>query len=787
MKQFCLLTLLFFYTIVFYSQNYFLKGYTFNEQNEPIEGVTCVLRGVSDSLYVKADISSPDGSFDFVNVPSGNYSLSFQHMAYEKESYTIDINNANTELPPFILLSISKQLNEVVVSGERPAVKAVGGKLVYDIPQLMKDKSVSTAFETLQNVPSMTGIGDDLKLVGSSEYTILIDGQATSMSKEQVISMLKSMPVSRVSNVEIMYSAPPQYNVRGAAINIIFKEQNAHTPTIQGEGNLEYKQAFYARYGLRGNLLYTKSSFNADLTLGVSDSKGWGENDMYARHQFDGQGYDITQQNKFRSRNKDLDIRLGMGYAFSNKDKLKFVYVGNINNNKSTPRSNTVFLEDSHLYSDVDSRSNVTGNSNLHNLKLEYNSHQKLNLGVDYTIYRDPTTEKYYEYTHISDLQTSFKTERQQKVDKVVTFINHSTEFGEGWQLNYGSNFTYSKNDNINDFYKDTEGVSIDSTNNSKQREYSVSGFLGLSRSFGERFSAQASLSANYYRATINAIEYKKTLWNDFQPFLNVNLTYTHNPKRILQLSFSSDTKYPPYWTLSNEVFRINAYSVAKGNPELKFSKIYKAQINYIMNQKYIVGAYYEYEPDRFVQLPYQSQESLQNVFQFVNLDYEKQYGVYFIVPFSVENVWDTKATVTLLRQQEKDNKFYDLPYNRRMNSFVVQWRNTFNISPRPNIKLDVSGFYMYGALQGIYNIGQMWNVTSGAKWNFLDNRAELMFLVTDVFKSGKQTTKIDFMNQYSTMYIKPNAPVFKLSFTYRFGNYKKPKNEDVDTSRFGR
>lgn len=120
-------------------------------------------------------------------------------------------------------------------------------------------------------------------------------------------------------------------------------------------------------------------------------------------------------------------------------------------------------------------------------------------------------------------------------------------------------------------------------------------------------------------------------------------------------------------------------------------------------------------------------------------------------------------------------------------NIFVGQLRNTFNISSKPNIKLDVSAFYMSGALQGIYDIKEMWDVTAGAKWTFLDNKAELMAQVQDVFKSNGAKTKIDYMTQYSTMTIHPNAPVFKLSFTYRFGNYKKPRIDEVDTSRFGR
>ena len=45
------------------------------------------------------------------------------------------------------------------------------------------------------------------------------------MSYEQLINLLKNTPASRVEKAEVMYSAPPQYHVRGAAINLILKGQ----------------------------------------------------------------------------------------------------------------------------------------------------------------------------------------------------------------------------------------------------------------------------------------------------------------------------------------------------------------------------------------------------------------------------------------------------------------------------------------------------------------------------------------------------------------------------------
>ena len=786
MKLF-LLSLLFGISSILTAQVYTLRGTTTNESNQTVEATTCILEKINDSLWIKTTITDTNGVFEFTDIPSGRYKLTLQHMTYEKEEHAITIENTDLDIPPFVLLSLNKELNEIVVSGERPVVKAEGGKLIYDIPQLVKNRVISNAFETLQNVPNIIGADDDIRLVGTSGYTILINGQQTSMSKEQVINLLKSMPASRVANIEIMYSAPPQYNIRGAAINIILKDQTLDMPTLQGEGNVEYRQAHYEGFGVRGSLLYTKPSFYIDFNIGLNKSKNWSLSDMYAIHQFENNEYDITQGNNSKSNSKGLNTRLGLGYNLKNEDKIKLVYTGDFDKYNADHKSKTVFLRDKNPYTNIDSKDDVKGNTYLHNIKAEFNSHKKLNIGMDYTFYNDPSTTRYYDYEDGNILKTTFKTETAQRVNKIVAFINHSTSLKNGWNINYGANFSYSKNNNSYDYYNKPENTVIDSINDTRQKEHNASIFAGFTKSFGEKLSVQASISGNYFRAAIDIMGSKKILWNDFQPFVNTNLTYTHSPLLIFQLSFSSNINYPPYWALSNDRFKINAYSSTEGNPELKFSKEYKTQLNVIFKQKYIIGSYYEYTPDRFIQLPYQSQDNLENIFQMVNLNYEKQYGIFFVIPFTIDKVWDTKATINLLRQEEKDNKFYDIPYKRSMNAFVAQVRNTFNISSKPNIKLDVSGFYMSGALQGIYDIKKMWNITSGIKWTFLDNKAELMAQVQDIFKSNGATTKIDYMTQYSTMKIKPNAPLFKLSFTYRFGNYKKPKIDEVDTSRFGR
>ena len=77
--------------------------------------------------------------------------------------------------------------------------------------------------------------------------------------------LLKNTPASRVEKAEIMYSTPPQYHVRGAAINLLLKSYRPEESGLQGEVNAGYLYNY--RSGTQGgiSLLYTTPKWNIDL------------------------------------------------------------------------------------------------------------------------------------------------------------------------------------------------------------------------------------------------------------------------------------------------------------------------------------------------------------------------------------------------------------------------------------------------------------------------------------------------------------------------------------------
>ena len=121
----------------------------------------------------------------------------------------------------------SRQLNEVVVTGEKPQVRGEDGIMVVDLPGIVKDKPVTNILEALGYLPGVTNNNGRIWLTGASNVTIIINGEATNMPLQNLYQLLYTTPVDRLKNVEVMYSAPAKYHVDGAVINVVLK-----TPTV---------------------------------------------------------------------------------------------------------------------------------------------------------------------------------------------------------------------------------------------------------------------------------------------------------------------------------------------------------------------------------------------------------------------------------------------------------------------------------------------------------------------------------------------------------------------------
>ena len=763
-----------------------ISGKVMDGKEQPVDGVAVILQTL-DSVYVDAVVTDTLGDFRLNHPLDQSYRLIFQHILYNMVEKEITTANVGT----VVLEEKDYQLAEITVKGERPQVKLEGGKPTYDVPQLMKYKTATTAFEIIKDLPGLIERNDNLELVGASRLNIILNGQLTTMSADQLIQLLKTMPASRVEKAEVMYNAPAKYKVKGALLNVVLSKNESETPSWQGETGVDYTQYRHAGGDAHVNLLYTNKGFSIDFLLNGNKRRDVMGEDMLARHTLNSGMTEISQHNRALVHVNRGTVRLGMDYTFANEDKLSLAYYLKGDKVLSDRDAFTSYLDLSKPENKSESTSLVRddGHSAIHNIRLQYDGHAGISAGADFTRYHSPSV---LDYQDTNGSRTDMINNTRQDVSRWSVFLNKTHSFASGWGLNYGVHGGYASSKNYSEYlYDQGAGYEMDeeALEDNTQKEYIVDIFAEVSKSFGERFSATVGLKGEYFKSDYASSRENMNLWNEGALFPTVSLSYTFSPRHILQFDISSDKTYPGYWQVSPQVTPLNSYSEVAGNPLLKPYRTYEGQMVYIFRQKYMLVAFCEYTPDYFAQLPYQSDTELKTVFRFENMDYSLEAGLAVIIPFNVGRFWNSRITLRGWRMQEKNDNFHGISYNREAYLGLAHMSNTFNLCDKPNLKMTIDGQYVTpGAIQGIYDLGSMYEISAGLKWTFLNDRASLTLKGDDIFASSiPRTIKINQGNQWSRMRKLNDERCLKLSFVWKFGGYKEREHDSIDTSRFGK
>lgn len=677
--------------------------------------------------------------------------------------------------------SITLKLPEVFVKAERPLVKVADGKLQYDIPNLLKSKPVNTAFDILGELPGVGKSGDHITLLGTSETTIIINGRKSSMTAEQLADMLKATPSSKVKKVEVMYSTPPQYGVRGASINVVIEHDRSLANMLKGEVSLTGRQAWYFSPTALLNLSYTGKKYAADLSYSANYRHGRSTEDMHAEPTVNGTKYDILQKNRSENKNIAHHLRGAFEYDFEGKDKLSASYTGKYTQDR--PASLREGQTDFKGIETVRTMSRTTGPSSLHSVRADYNGHKNLNAGIDYTFYKDKCLQELVNNFE-NDSNQDRRNESRQKSQQANMYLNHFVVTGKGWKISYGVEASLSGTINEADALLNNKEES-EGTFRLKQKEHSAGAFGGFSRSFGKKFMLNASLAIRYYKASVDSAGKKSTLWDQADLFPSLSAVYRIDRSNMLQFSLSSNRKDPSYWATTPNTYYMNAYSVIKGNPQLKPELNYSMQLTYVMKNKYVLGAFANFRPDKIQQMSYQEPRRLQSVFHSINLDTYTMYGLMAVIPFRAGEVLSSRLTLTGFSIHNKGT-LVDIRFERKKLFGRAMLTNTIFLTRNKNLSLDISGDYSSPAIQGIYDIDPLYSLDAALVWTLPKQKLRLTLKGTDLLNSQKPLTHIDEQSQKSRMELFQDMRSVSLTIRYSFGGYKEKKVKAVDTSRFG-
>ena len=333
-----------------------INGKIIDDKQLPIDGATIILQAM-DSTYIGASISNADGIFVFKNQQK-EYRLIIQHLLYETKQMVGKGNDAGTiQLHPK-----DYALDEVIIKAERPFAKVENGLLGYNLAVLTQNQLVNNAYEALTKIPGVQEDRGILTLAGAGKLTVILNGKPTTMDAEQLETILRNTPVSRVEKAEVMYSAPPEYHVRGAAINIVLKHSNDYS--FQGEVSADYKNQYFNDGGMNGNFRLSTPKMAFDIMYGANNVKNMEYIDLDSKHTLNGELHNIIQNEQLRSKYWKHDLRAAFEYNFNDKNNINIAYTGSYNPDQYNNSRTSGNYQTSNVDKYIDNQ--------MHNITLQY-------------------------------------------------------------------------------------------------------------------------------------------------------------------------------------------------------------------------------------------------------------------------------------------------------------------------------------------------------------------------------------------------------------------------------
>ena len=733
-----------------------LTGTIIDEQGQPVAYANIAILNPTDSTLLCGGVSNESGYFA-IPYEQDKVLARISYVGY-KTIYKIC---SQPEVGTIRLQPETIRLNGVQVKGERIVSSTENGHLVYNMPMLLQLYPADNAYDALVSIPGVSEMGGTVMFSGQA-VTLIINGKPTTLSADKVVERLRQMPAAMLAKAEVMPSAPAKYHVRGMAINIVTKDF-AGTNQLSGQLMGGWEQGKYGEGYAGGSVIYNHGKLGIDASYRFTHGTGYGQVEHEANHPLNGQRVPYNDKTRNRSDGTDHDYRLGLDYTISDNHQLSLAYTGQWNSTRSTNTTTGT----------AQSTQNSRQHTYLHNVDASYDVPFGLQLGVSYTNYQEPRTQRLE--GKLNDISRDLDVDSRQKVSKWLFTADQTHALPKGWELNYGGKAQFTTNNSYQTTL-DASGMPLpDATSHVDYDERILNAYVGMSKQIGQSLSLEASVTAEQYHAT---------KWNEWRIYPQFNAIWNINEKNMLNLSFSSEAVYPSYWSTMSSIYYASAYSEIWGNPDLKPMSKYDINLMWQLNHKYTFTAFAMLEPDYFVQMAYQPADRMAVIMKETNFDYSNYFGLQASAQFRMGSWLNGNVMATALYRHDKTD-FFDLPIDRTCLSGILGGTAVAKLSQRHNIQFILNPFFQTKSIQGLYDIDPFLRLNATLRYTTKNGKWSLVAKGENILNS-RISTRSTIANQDYAMRVWMPYTNYSLTAVYRIGDFKEKQKKQVDTSRMG-
>lgn len=654
-------------------------------------------------------------------------------------------------------------IGSVMVEGRGGAMHIEDGRMVFDAASIARRGAATTVWEALKQLPGISEERDGLTLNGAGGLPIVLNGKPSTMTAEQLRSMLEAMPAERAERLELSYNAPPRWGVRGAALNIVLNRRGADR--WSGELHGGYERQGGDRPSVGGSVIHTGRNWYADAAYDFRRGSNRMYNKLLSLHRTGEVLHSITQAQDGRSHGTSHQIRTTVERAAEGRSTLSAVY---------TARFDPLGRSRIHATGTyADSERSEHEQTSLHNLSLRYRSAEGgWNLSADYTRYRT-NGENTMQNNYAAGTADRFVSLAAQRINRLGIDLDRTRRAGKRWSLDWGGSFEFADVAN-SQIYTATEGDRRYTDTRSRMREYTVSAYAGASYRFPHG-SISAAVTGEYFRMDGR---------NRTALYPQLTLQWTPHTNHLLQLTISTDKSYPAYWQTRQFVSYLDGYAEIHGSPSLPPARSCSANLLYLYKQRYLFLLFHNDDRDAAPQTAWQADDRPALVYQCVRADRIQTSGLQLTLPFDAGGRLKFRASPVLIRQSVLYTDFHGLRVDRTRYLARVQADANLRIAPWCDLVLD--GFYQSRAIQGTYDIRPCGGLDLRLTLTFDRRRATLTAGCDDLLATAHPRSRVRHHGQHLDMDNSAFNRCVYLRLNYRFTGYKERRHKEVDTSRFG-
>ena len=784
-----------------------ISGTVLDQNNAPISFVTVLAnnvseeKGASGAVFVKGTTTDDLGNFTLENVEHGNYTLHFSFIGFETQTKKISLIT-NIAVDTVILLESSEMLDQAVITIKRPTIQKAPGRLVFNVENT--SVALGSALDILKKTPGVVVSQQGISIKNNSPV-IYVNNKRVYLSVEETLSLLQTTNASLIKSVEVITNPSSKYDADATTV-LNISTTRAVAVGYKGSVSGAYQQAVYAKYNLATAHFYKNNWLNAYASYSYAPRKEFKEDENNTRffdsNELTTSGYRdsyFTRETKSNAHqaNVVLDLTANKQHAFGISATV-FVSPNKRFDNRalSLNTNRQLQLDSTFTTSSASNRntSNIALNA-THTFSLANNATQIVTQAnyVTYSADREQGVVTNYFSPNGQQLRNNdFNTYGSQDNTIFTGQIDLSAPLTSG-ALDWGLKISDITTSSAQEFFDQTAQGAVLNPNLSdgfRYQENIFAAYFNIAREW-EQWSLDLGLRAEQteVKATSKIVGEVNNQYY-FELFPKMSLLYSANQNNSFGLSYSRSISRPNYESLNPFRYFINENNYTDGNPSLVPEIDSKYTFSYTYNNTWFLEAYYWYIKNPLEELRFQNNttRALQNL--ETNLIEGYQYSLDVTYAKSVRSWWYLQVVTSGFFIE---NEFFALQSAQETAlantyGFYGQIYSGLVLSEQANITSDITMLYISNLIFGSYTYKNQFNLSASVRKKVWDKKASITIGVDDIFNTNNVPVVSRYANQDNGYFARTESRLFRVGFTYNFGNSKlQDNNREITTKESDR